>query len=198
MSFKIAVLVSGSGRTFINLLNEIDNGNLDVEVQVLISSKKQTPAFAAAEEKDIPTQFISWKTLGVDQASEEVYKACEGADLIVTAGFLKFLNIKDVWQGRIVNIHPSLLPKHGGAGFYGDRVHQAVLDSSDKVSGCTVHLCDSIYDHGAIIEQIEVPVMADDTVASLSARVFVEEKVLFPRVIQRFATGEHKLPYKSQ
>lgn len=197
MSFKIAVLVSGSGRSFINLLDQIEAGHLQAEVQVLISTKRVTPAIDAAKANGIPTLFISWKTLGVDEASKEVYKACEGADLIVTAGFLKFLNIQEKWAGRIVNIHPSLLPAHGGAGYYGDRVHQSVLESGDKVSGCTVHLCDSIYDHGAIIDQLEVPVLEDDTVSSLAARVFVQEMILLPQVLQSFVTGLRGLPFKS-
>jgi len=193
---KIAVLVSGAGRTFINLLDEIDAGNLDVTVEALISTRRVTPALDAAKEKGIPTHFVSWKTLGVDAASAEVYRLCHGVDMIVTAGFLKFLKILPEWQGRVLNIHPSLLPLHGGPGFYGLRVHAAVLAAGDKISGCTVHFCDNEYDHGCIVKQLEVPVMPDDTADILAARIFTMEKMLLPQVIQSFATGELTLPFE--
>jgi phosphoribosylglycinamide formyltransferase-1 len=190
MTLKLAVLVSGGGRTFINLLAEMAAGHLDCEIQVLISSRRSTPALDAAATKNIPAHFISWKTLGVEEASEQAFKLCEGADYIVTAGFLKYIKIPPGWEKRIINIHPSLLPRHGGHGFFGDRVHQAVLASGDKVSGCTVHYVDEVYDHGDIIEQIEVPVQKSDDYESLAARVFVQEKILLPRVLQGLATAD--------
>ena len=108
-------------------------------------------------------------------------------------GFLKHVLIPDDFMGRVMNIHPSLIPAFCGHGFYGRRVHQAVLDYGVKVSGCTVHFVDNQYDHGPIILQHVVPVLDDDTPEALAARVFVEECSAYPEAIQRFAQGRLQL-----
>jgi formyltetrahydrofolate-dependent phosphoribosylglycinamide formyltransferase len=108
-------------------------------------------------------------------------------DLVVLAGFLSLYNPSPALLGRVMNVHPALLPAFGGTGFYGDRVHRAVLESGVKLSGCTVHFADACYDHGPIILQAAVPVEDDDTVESLAARVFAAECLLYPQAIQLFA-----------
>ncbi|MCA9297514.1 MAG: hypothetical protein KDA28_00525, partial [Phycisphaerales bacterium] len=106
-------------------------------------------------------------------------------DLVCLAGYLKFVEIPARWQGRVLNIHPSLLPRHGGAGMYGDRVHRAVLDAADHESGCTVHLCDGAYDQGRILVQRRCPVEPGDTPDTLAARVFELECEAYPEAIRR-------------
>jgi folate-dependent phosphoribosylglycinamide formyltransferase PurN len=111
-------------------------------------------------------------------------------DLIVLAGFLSQIEILPEWEGRMINVHPSLLPLFGGHGLYGSRVHEAVLASGMKVSGCTVHFVNAEYDAGPIILQHTVPVEDDDTPASLGARVFAAECEAYPEAIRLFASGE--------
>ncbi|HMP81035.1 MAG TPA: formyltransferase family protein, partial [Pirellulaceae bacterium] len=108
-------------------------------------------------------------------------------DWVVLGGFLKRLTIPPDFTHRVVNIHPSLIPAFCGQGFYGSKVHRAVLDYGCKLSGCTVHFVDDLYDHGPIIAQVSVPVKHDDTVESLAARVFVQECELYPRVLNQLA-----------
>jgi len=108
-------------------------------------------------------------------------------DLVILAGFLSLYEPPPALVGRVMNMHPALLPAFGGKGFYGNRVHRAVLESGVKLSGCTVHFADACYDHGPIILQAAVPVEDDDTVESLAARVFAAECTLYPQAIQLFA-----------
>ena len=96
----------------------------------------------------------------------------------------------DAYRNRILNVHPALLPKFGGPGMYGERVHEAVLASGDRVSGVTVHLVDEEYDHGPVVAQTQVPVLPDDTPGTLAAKVLEQEHILYPETIQRIATGE--------
>ncbi len=110
-------------------------------------------------------------------------------DWVVLAGYLKLVDIPPAFNGRVVNIHPALLPKHGGPGLYGHFVHEAVLKAGDKVSGCTVHLCDSRYDTGPIVLQREVPVLPGDTPDSLAARVFEAEREAFPQALRKLLSG---------
>jgi folate-dependent phosphoribosylglycinamide formyltransferase PurN len=120
-----------------------------------------------------------------------VFAACESAaaDVVVMAGFLHLLAIPPAFVGRVINIHPSLLPSFGGKGFHGMHVHRAVLERGCTVSGCTVHLVDGEYDHGRILLQRAVPVLRDDTPESLAARVFAAECDCLPEAIDRFAIG---------
>ncbi len=104
-------------------------------------------------------------------------------DLVVLAGYIKLLPIIPDFAGRVLNIHPALLPNHGGKGMYGEHVHNAVLAAGETESGCTVHLCDDEYDHGRILMQARVPVRADDTASTLSARVLAAEFELYPAAI---------------
>ena len=113
--------------------------------------------------------------------------AAARVDLVCMAGFTALWRIGPEFQGRVLNIHPALLPKFGGKGFYGDRVHQAVLAAGETESGCTVHLCDNQYDHGPVIVRRRVPVLPDDTVESLAARVFEQELIAYPQAVRRYA-----------
>src|SRR5207237_10203077 len=124
-----------------------------------------------------------------EQFSRLVFSLCDDAnvDLVCCAGWLCLLDIPPKYQGRVMNIHPALLPSFGGKGMYGQRVHQAVMDHGCKVSGCTVHFVDNTYDNGPIILQRTCPVLDDDTADALAHRVFEEEKLAYPEAIQLFA-----------
>jgi folate-dependent phosphoribosylglycinamide formyltransferase PurN len=110
-------------------------------------------------------------------------------DLITLAGFLSPLQSRGLYAGRVLNVHPALIPAFSGAGFYGERVHRAVIDAGVKISGCTVHFADDEYDHGPIILQGTVPVLDDDTPATLAARVHEVENELYPQAIGLWADG---------
>ena len=114
-------------------------------------------------------------------------------DLVCLAGFLSLLHIPDDFRGRVLNIHPSLLPAFGGLGMYGNRVHKAVIDSGVRISGCTVHLADEAYDTGPILVQRCCPVEVGDTPETLKIRVWEEEKTAFPDAIRLVAEGRHRL-----
>ena len=127
----------------------------------------------------------------VTEFSRQVFKLVDdaGADLVVLAGWLCLLEIPPKYAGRVMNIHPALLPSFGGKGMFGRRVHEAVIAHGCKVSGCTVHFVDAEYDSGPIIAQRTCPVLDDDTPESLAHRVFEEEKIAYPDAIRLFAQG---------
>jgi formyltetrahydrofolate-dependent phosphoribosylglycinamide formyltransferase len=127
--------------------------------------------------------------------SERVFNLCRQAqaDLVCLAGFLQLLHIPDDFQGRVMNIHPSLIPAFCGKGYYGHHVHEAALAYGVKVSGCTVHFADNVYDHGPIILQRVVPVLDDDTPDTLAARVFEQESEAYPEAIHLFAEGRLRI-----
>jgi phosphoribosylglycinamide formyltransferase-1 len=177
-NLRLAVLVSGGGTTLRNLLDRIKAGTLAAEIMVVISSNPRSPGLAMAEAAGIATQIITTNEFpSVMDFSESIFTACDATktDYVMCAGFLKRLVIPARYGERVVNIHPSLIPSFCGAGMYGHHVHEAVLAAGAKLSGCTVHFVDDHYDHGPIIAQRAVPVLAGDTPASLAARVFAEE-----------------------
>jgi formyltetrahydrofolate-dependent phosphoribosylglycinamide formyltransferase len=190
---RIVVLVSGTGTTLQNLLNEADRGRLLIDCRLVISSRRTAYALKRAKKAGIATQVLKLSAHEGDRAaySDAVFAAAEaaGAQLICMAGFRVALRIPDRWLGRVLNIHPALLPSFGGMGFYGDRVHEAVLGYGARLSGCTVHVADNEVDGGPIVLQRCVPVLQDDTVDVLRARVFHEECLAYPQAIRLFAEG---------
>ena len=193
---RIAVLLSGTGRSLENLQQEITAGRLHADIAVVVSSKPEAYGLVRAKAHGLDAVAVSRREhadLEAFNAAINAALAPYGVDLVVLAGFLSLYQPLPALAGRVMNIHPALLPAFGGKGFYGDRVHQAVLDSGVKVSGCTVHFADSQYDHGPIILQTAVPVLDDDTVPSLAARVFAAECEAYPRAIQLFADDRLRL-----
>jgi formyltetrahydrofolate-dependent phosphoribosylglycinamide formyltransferase len=187
---RIAVLLSGTGRSLDNLQQEIAAGRLRADIAVVISSKPEAYGLVRAKAHGLDAVAVSRR----DYPDLEAFNAAINAalvpydvGLVVLAGFLSLYQPPPELAGRVMNIHPALLPAFGGKGFYGDRVHRAVLESGVKVSGCTVHFADSRYDCGPIILQTAVPVLEDDTVQSLAARVFAAERKAYPQAIQLFA-----------
>src|SRR4051812_45597982 len=193
---KLAVLVSGGGTTLQNLLDAIAAQQLAAEVRVVIGSRpgiKGLQRAADAKGMNFVVERRAFESL--EAFSIEVFKLIDDAeaDLVVLGGWLSLLRIPPKYAGRVINIHPALLPSFGGQGMYGRRVHEAVLAHGCKVSGCTVHFVDDSYDNGPIIVQRTCPVLDDDTPETLAHRVFEEEKIAYPEAIRLFQEGRLKV-----
>jgi phosphoribosylglycinamide formyltransferase 1 len=192
-SFLIAVLISGGGTTLRNFIEQIAAGRLAVEIGLVISSNPAARGLQFAAEAGIPSAVVQRKAFGSQDAfSREIFDRCRRsrADLLAMAGFLKRVTIPADFAGRVVNIHPALMPAFCGEGFYGHRVHEAVLEYGAKLSGCTVHFADNQYDHGPVILQRAVPVLDDDTPETLAARVFAAECEAYPEALRLLAAGQ--------
>lgn len=186
---KLGVLLSGGGTTLENLVAEIKGGTLDASIEVVISSSPKAYGLVRAANHDIASRTIRLADFAgsrsfSDAISDEL-RARE-VELVILAGFLKLYTIPADYEGRVLNIHPALIPKFCGKGFFGHHVHEAVLAANETESGCTVHYCDNEYDHGPIILQRKVPVLGDDTPDTLAKRVFAEECKAYPEAIRRY------------
>jgi formyltetrahydrofolate-dependent phosphoribosylglycinamide formyltransferase len=184
------VLVSGGGTTLQNLLDRCADDRLPARVVLVIASKADAFALERARAAAVPAFAVERKTTGsLDAFSRRNFEHCrqERADLVCLAGFLQLVHVPDDYLGRVMNIHPALIPAFCGKGYYGHRVHEAVLAYGAKVSGCTVHFADNEYDHGPIVLQRPVPVLDDDTPEALAQRVFAEECEAYPEAIRLFA-----------
>lgn len=193
---KLAVLISGAGRTLKNFLDLAAEGRLPIDLRLVISSSPAAGGLQFARDAGIPIEVIVRKEFDSPEAyGNAVFTACRLAavDYVAMAGFLKLAPVPEDFAGRVVNIHPALIPAFCGHGMYGRRVHQAVLDCGAKVTGVTVHFVDNQYDAGPIIWQQPVPVFDDDTPDTLAARVFEAEKEAFPHVLRLLAAGNLRL-----
>jgi phosphoribosylglycinamide formyltransferase 1 len=188
---RLAVCASGGGTTLQNLIDRIADRRLSASIEVVVASRAGIGAIVKAEAAGIQVALIERKGRSVEGFSLGVFKAIRQAqvDLVILGGFLCLLDIPGDYEGRIINIHPSLLPSFGGKGFHGEAVHRAVLDAGSKVSGCTVHFVDDTYDTGPIISQHVVPVLDEDSPATLAARVFAAECRALPDAIALYADG---------
>lgn len=193
MPVRIAVLASGGGS---NLQALIDRFHTDAEaparIELLVASRPAVGALERAERTGIPTAVLTPD----EQGDLAALLAQHRIDLVVLAGYLRLVpdSVVEAFRGRIVNVHPALLPAFGGPGMYGMRVHQAVIESGARVSGATVHLVDERYDEGPILAQWPVPVLPDDTAERLAARVLRVEHLLLPAAVDAFARGGSALP----
>ena len=185
---RLAVLISGGGTTMLNLADRIADGSLNAKIVLVLASNDAAAAIGIerARDRGLPAATL----LRRDYADPAAYSAAvfgevaeSGADLVCLAGFLSLLVIPDDYAGRVLNIHPSLLPKFGGQGMHGRHVHEAVLAAGETESGCTVHLADNTYDTGPILLQRTCPVLPDDTPDTLAARVFALECEAYPEAV---------------
>ena len=193
---RLAVLLSGSGTTLQNLLDRSAAGRLPARVVQVVASRPDALGLERAHRAGIPAAVVIRKECGsVEEFSRLIFDLCRQAraELVCLAGFLQLLQIPDDFLGRVLNIHPALIPAFCGQGYYGRRVHEAVLAYGVKVSGCTVHFADNQYDHGPIILQRTVEVRDDDTPESLAARVHEQENEAYPEAIRLFAEGRLRL-----
>ena len=191
---RLAVMLSGGGRTLMNLLDVIERGELPATVELVVASRECAGA-ERARDRGLDVRVIPGE-IPADRLAQLLHEA--NADWVVLAGYLKYVHIPAAyrgrggwggWGGRVVNIHPALLPDFGGPGMFGERVHRAVLDAGATESGCTVHFCDDRYDHGRIILQKRCPVLAGDTPRTLAARVFALECAAYPEALQLLIAG---------
>jgi phosphoribosylglycinamide formyltransferase-1 len=194
-SVRLVVLLSGGGTTLQNFIDRIGAGKLPATIELVIGSRPDAYGLERAKNAGIPTLVIPRKECAPEEFSRRLVEAIRGvrADLVCMAGFLSLWTIPDDYIGRVMNIHPALLPSFGGKGYYGHRVHEAVLAAGCKVSGCTVHFADNVYDHGPVIVQRCVPVLEDDTPDTLAARVFEQECIAYPEAIRLFAGGRLRI-----
>lgn len=177
---RIGILLSGTGRTLVNILEHIHTGDLDAEIACVIADRNGVRGLDHARAAELPTHV----TTGSDATF--IILAEHAVDLVCLCGYLRLLTIPEHFAGRVLNIHPALLPKYGGKGFYGHHVHEAVLAAGETESGCTVHYCDDVYDRGAILLQKRVPVLTDDTAEMLADRVFAAECEAYPDAIRQW------------
>jgi phosphoribosylglycinamide formyltransferase-1 len=189
-TLHLAVLISGGGRSLLNLQGRIEEGRLSARIEIVVSSRSRAPGVDRARNAGLRVAVIERSALSPEDFQKAITAAVRGVDLVVMAGFLSMWSVPDEFAGRVINIHPALLPDFGGRGMYGHHVHEAVLKSGRKETGCTVHFCDNQYDHGPIILQKKVPVLAGDSVDSLAARVFEMECEALPEAIQLIAEGK--------
>jgi formyltetrahydrofolate-dependent phosphoribosylglycinamide formyltransferase len=189
---RVAVLLSGNGTTLQNLLDRIADGRLLARLVLVLSNRADAFGLVRAQGSNVPTAVVDLKQCSTrEHFSERIFQHCREAkaDLVCLAGFLQLIVIPDDFRGRVLNIHPALIPAFSGKGFYGHRVHEAALAQGVKVSGCTVHFADNVYDHGPIILQRTVPVRDDDTMETLAARIFEQECEAYPEAIRLFGEG---------
>jgi phosphoribosylglycinamide formyltransferase-1 len=188
----IAVLISGGGTTLRNLIEKITAGSLPVEIKLVISSSSEARGLKYASDAGIRTLVVEKKkSTSPETFSAAVFDPCReaGVQYVVMGGFLKHVLIPPDFENRVINIHPALIPAFCGHGMYGLKVHQAVLDYGAKLTGCTVHFVDNHYDHGPIVLQRAVEVLANDTAEALQARVFAAECEAYPEALRLLAAG---------
>lgn len=184
----IVVFASGSGTNFQSIIDAVEAGQIQARIKGLIASKPGIKALERARSHGIETRILNPSDFENDSDYESTMLQILSdwqADLIVLAGYMLKIptSVIEQYRKRIINIHPSLLPKYGGKGFYGIKVHEAVLNNNEEESGCTVHYVTEEYDDGPIIDQVTVPVHEDDDANTLAARVLEQEHKLLPRVI---------------
>lgn len=186
---NLVFFASGSGTNFQSVIDAINSGQLEARISGLITNRPEAGALERADKHNIPARTVDSSSSDYEQKLIELLSDME-PDLIILAGYLRKIPSKiiEIYSGKIINIHPSLLPKYGGKGYYGMNVHRAVIENKERISGCTVHFVDEIYDNGQVIEQIEVPVSDDETAESLAEKVLRKEHELLPKTIKKLLT----------
>ena len=189
-TLRLTALISGGGRTVCNLQEAIIRGEVSAEIVTVIDSREDCDGIERARSAGLDVQVPDSTNYDDDLAN---LINASNPDVICLCGYLRKLRLEPGWHERIINIHPALLPRHGGQGMYGERVHKAVLDAGDTFSGCTVHFVDEQYDHGPILLQRACQVRVDDTTESLAARVFRDECIALPEAVGLLAENRVKV-----
>ena len=190
---RLGVLISGGGTTLMNILEHINQGRLNAEVAVVISSRSTVAGVERAKNAGLDVKIVRKKDYAdIDEFSKRIEEELVAADveLVIQGGWLCLWKIPARYEHHVMNIHPALLPSFGGQGMWGHHVHEAVLKAGCKISGCTVHFCTNEYDKGPIIVQRACEVKNDDTPDTLAARVFEQECIAYPQAIKSFAEGK--------
>jgi phosphoribosylglycinamide formyltransferase 1 len=189
---RLGVLISGSGTTLLNFLRQIESGQLRAEIPIVIGSRPNIGGLEHARKAGIRAEVVARKDCkSVEEFSDRVFSLLREAraDLVPLSGFLSLIRIPEDFTNRVLNIHNALIPAFCGKGMYGLKVHASALARGVKLSGCTVHFADNLYDHGPIIAQKSVPVLESDTPETLAARVFEAECDAYPAAIRLYAEG---------
>lgn len=199
VNLRLGFLASGGGTNMAAIFAACRSGELDAEPRVVIVNNSNSGALARARQAGVRVYHLSSHTHPDPEALDRAILSAlreSGATLVCLVGYMKLLgrHALAAYRGRILNIHPALLPKFGGKGFYGRAVHEAVLAAGERESGATVHIVDEEFDHGPVLAQVRVPVRPDDTADSLAARVLEREHALYAETLQKIATGEIALP----
>jgi len=198
---RLGFLASHGGSNLQAILDAVKEGSLPAEVSVVISNNSRSRALERARAFGAPALHISGASEGSPEEADAAIAGAlrsHGANLVVLAGYMRKIGprVLAAYPRRIVNVHPALLPRHGGEGMYGLHVHEAVLAAGDRETGVTVHLVDDVYDHGTTLAQASVPVEPGDTPETLQARVLKTEHRLYPETLRRIAAGEIDLDAK--
>lgn len=192
MTFRLAILASGNGTDLDAIYEEMDAGKLPgVEIAVVLSDKEKAPVLEKARARGIRAEFVDPAGKSREEYDAELVKAVGGVDLVCLIGYMRILShvFVQAFPRQIINVHPALLPKYGGNGWYGMKVHEAVLANGEKESGMTIHYVDLGVDSGATILQEKVPVLPTDTPETLRARVLELEKKAYPEAIRQIMAG---------
>ena len=202
MCLRIGVLASHGGSNMQAIIDRIEAGELDARIVLIVSNNSGSGAIERARRHELPWRHISGKThAGPGAEDRALHDALTeaGAEVVVLAGYMKKIGPEtlEAFRGRILNIHPALLPKHGGKGMYGIHPHESVLAAGDTESGATVHAVDAHYDHGPVLRQRKVPVLEGDTPETLQKRVLAEEHVIYAEVLADIVAGTIALPVET-
>ena len=196
---RLGFLASHSGSSMRAILAAIDAGTLSASPAVVISNNGDSSALAYAQGRDIPAYHISAKLCGDEAASDRAIADAlteAGTEIVILSGYMRKLGPETLnrFRNRILNIHPALLPKFGGQGMYGARVHEAVVAAGERESGATIHLVDEFYDHGPVLAQARVPVGPGDTAQDVEAKVRAVEPGLYVETLVAILAGRIRLP----
>lgn len=190
MGLRIAVLASGGGTNLQAIIDHTENNQINGEVALVLSNNKEAYALKRGENHNIPSFYVD-----APNRNKKILKLLNeyDIDLVILAGYLKILSeeIIDVYRNRIINIHPSLLPKYSGKGFYGEKVHQAVMNNNEEYSGATVHYVDEGIDTGKILMQKKVKILDTDDYKSLSKRILKVEHEILVKVVEKLSKGDY-------
>lgn len=191
---RIGALISGGGRTVVHLAEAIRDASIPATIAIVIAHRADLPGVERCRAAGLRVAVTG--ATGAEARADEVDRLLvdAGTELVLLAGYLARFRLGSRWAGRTINIHPSLLPRFGGKGMYGERVHAAVLAAGERESGCTVHAVDDEYDRGPILLQRRCPVLPGDDPTALAARVFAEERIALATVVADLATGRIPLP----
>jgi phosphoribosylglycinamide formyltransferase-1 len=195
-TLRLAALISGGGRTLMNLADRIGDGSLPATIALVIASRADAPGVERVRGRGLPLRIAARRDFPSKAAMHDAITAWildARADLVCLCGYLRWMRIDPPLHGKVINIHPALLPRFGGKGMHGQNVHRAVLAAGERQSGCTVHFVDDQYDHGPIILQRTCPVLSGDDEHSLAQRVFAEECMAYPAAIRLMAEGRVKM-----
>lgn len=196
---NIAVFISGGGTNLQAIINATENKEINAKIKLVFSNKKNAYGLERAKKANIETLYLNKKNFSKsEEYDEEILKVLKekDIDLIVLAGYLGILTSKIIsnYRGRIINIHPSLIPSFCGSGFYGEHVHKAVIKKGVKITGATTHFVDEIIDGGAIIMQDTVPVQMNDDYKSIAAKVLEVEHKILVKTVKAFC--ENRIIFK--